>query len=77
MIIFVGTVTDIAGVVAGIGSDVKNFKFGDKVVAKLNDVVRFHDVCFIQLNLCLFWCFPLLREYHIWTEARDDSEIIR
>lgn len=39
MMIFVGTVTDVAGVIAGIGSDVKDFKFGDKVVAKLNDVV--------------------------------------
>ncbi|KAL1830366.1 hypothetical protein ACET3Z_000017 [Daucus carota] len=31
-------VTDIAGEIVDLGSDVKNFKTGDKVVAKLNDV---------------------------------------
>lgn len=39
MIILVSTVTDIAGEIVDLGSDVKNFKTGDKVVAKLNDVV--------------------------------------
>lgn len=47
LIIFVGTVTDVAGEVVELGSDVKKFKAGDKVVAKLQDMVCFNDVYFV------------------------------
>lgn len=40
-IFFVGTGTDVAGEVVEVGSEVKNFKAGDKVVAMLNFQVKY------------------------------------
>jgi threonine dehydrogenase-like Zn-dependent dehydrogenase len=40
-IFFVGTGTDVAGEVVEVGSGVKNFKAGDKVVAMLNFAVKY------------------------------------
>ena len=40
-IFFVGAGTDVAGEVADVGSGVKNFKAGDKVVAMLNFAVKY------------------------------------
>lgn len=45
--IFIGTVTDIAGEVVELGSDVKKFKTGAKDVAKLQDTVCFNNVLFV------------------------------
>lgn len=39
---FFGTATDVAGEVIGVGSEVKDFKAGDKVVAILNHLVCAH-----------------------------------
>ena len=47
----VGTGTDIAGEVVEVGSGVKNFKAGDKVVAMLSHFVSF------MLPLVLFFFF--------------------
>ena len=60
-IIFVGTVTDIAGEVVEVGSEVTKLKAGDKVVAKLRSVVCFNDVavlCCLFAYCCLifYWC---------------------
>ena len=44
--IFIGTATDVAGEVLGVGSDVKNFKAGDKVVAVISHSVRTHSYSF-------------------------------
>ncbi|WOG85982.1 hypothetical protein DCAR_0105175 [Daucus carota subsp. sativus] len=48
-----GTVTDIAGEVVEVGPEVAKLKAGDKVVAKLSNVVCFNDVAI----LCCFFAY--------------------
>ena len=55
----VGTGTDIAGEVVEVGSGVKNFKAGDKVVAMLS-----HFVSFILQRMLFSFCLVVTVSLH-------------
>lgn len=61
-IIFLGTVTDIAGEVVELGSEVTKFKTGDKVVAKLSDTVCFNSTV-ISLYFSAFMVSSIIVTY--------------
>jgi NADPH:quinone reductase-like Zn-dependent oxidoreductase len=58
-IFFVGAGTDVAGEVADVGSGVKNFKAGDKVVAMLNFAVKY-SIFLSFLWFCEFFLGTIL-----------------